>query len=82
MVKTRIVSPYMKDNMTLHIYTTMREMDDGTADNVFGLTPDELKIREVEHMDICDKKLMPAPGSKDYKVEEDPTAFTSKHKGR
>jgi hypothetical protein len=53
-------------------------MDDGSTENVFGLSAEELKMRTVEHMDIADPKMLPAPGAKDYKAEEDPRVLHSK----
>lgn len=76
--KTVITNPdYMKENFSIKI-ESFHSTEKGLIDNVFELSPEQLKKREVINIDIAKD---PIP-SNDYKEEEDPTKFLSKKTGR
>ncbi|KJE96268.1 retinal degeneration B-PD [Capsaspora owczarzaki ATCC 30864] len=60
------------DKFVLDIETRFYN-DDGSQDNVFGLSNSELKERTVDFIDIVNDKV-----EKDYKPEEDPGLYVSK----
>jgi len=75
--KTVLRSPFMGDNFTFIIETRHAD-DDGKQENVHNLTPEQLKKREVDFIDISDK----IEDKNKYKKEEDPTLVHSEKAGR
>jgi len=67
----------MKDNFFIKV-ETYHKPGRGDEDNVHELTKEQLKIREVIHIDIANDKVSNA----DYKSDEDPTTFKSEKTGR
>jgi len=70
--KTVLRNPWLGDKFTF-IIESRHFNDDGKQENVHNLTPDLLKKREVDFIDIAAEKL----DKKDYKKEEDPTLVKS-----
>jgi len=76
--RTVITNPeYMKDNFQVCIETWHKD-DDGTTENVHGLTPDQLAKRQVVTIDIAADKCE----AKDYKPEHDVLKRHSEKTGR
>lgn len=76
--KTVLTNPdYMKGNFTLCI-ETMHAPDNGTQENAHELSPEKLKLREVDVIDIAGDPVLP----KDFKEDEDPSKFKSAKTGR
>lgn len=57
---------------------TRYENDNGSVDNIIGLSDEDLEVREVEHVDIAFDEV----SEKHYKESEDLTKFTSTKTGR
>lgn len=76
--RTIITNPgYMKDGFFVCI-ETMHCPDRGDQENVHELSPEKLKMREVEFIDIGNDPVI----TKDYKESEDPSKFKSEKTGR
>lgn len=76
--KTVINNPdYMKEKFSI-VIESMHANDNGTQDNIFSLSYDQLKKREVIQIDIVNDKIDP----KEYKEKEDPKKFLSGKTGR
>lgn len=74
--RTEYSNPYMGDSFFVHIDTWHKEgVDD--LENVHNLEKEELKEREVVHVDITANV-----SQTDYKADEDPTTFISEKTGR
>jgi len=67
--KTVLTSPWMGESFSFIIETRHID-DDGAQENVHNLTPELLKKREVDFIDIAGEKV---EDKKAYKKEEDPT---------
>ena len=75
--KTVLSNPnYMKENFVIKV-ETYHYADRGTSENIHELDKDQLKRREVVVIDIAE----PVPRN-DYKINEDPTKYTSEKTGR
>jgi len=71
--KTVLTNPgYMKDGFFIKV-ETYHKPGRGDEENVHELTPEQLKLREVIHIDIAHDKVSP----NDYKPDEDPKKFKS-----
>ncbi|XP_074656954.1 phosphatidylinositol transfer protein alpha isoform-like [Tubulanus polymorphus] len=77
--KTDITNNFMNDDFMYRIETYHFDADDGTRENAHNLPADELKRREVIHLDIADNSLIDA---QDYKPDEDPNIYKSAKTGR
>jgi len=75
--KTVLKSPWMGDNFTFTI-ESRHFNDDGTQENVHHITPELLRKREVDFIDICAK----IEDKRVYKKEEDPLIVQSVKAGR
>lgn len=76
--KTVVTNPdYMKEAFKLTV-ESLHAPDQGTQENVFHLTPEQLKEREVIFIDIAKDTVDAAS----YKAEEDPSKFKSEKTGR
>lgn len=76
--KTVINNPdYMKEKFLIQI-ESLHVSDRGEQDNIFGLTNDQLKKRDVVYIDIANDNIP----TNEYKAEEDPKKFLSKKTGR
>ncbi|RMZ94908.1 phosphatidylinositol transfer alpha isoform isoform X2 [Brachionus plicatilis] len=76
--KTVIDNPdYMKENFFIRI-ESLHVQDDGSLENPFNLSKDQLKKREIINIDIANDTV--AAG--DYAENEDPTKFLSQKTGR
>jgi len=76
--KTIVTNPrFMKEDFHLTIESIHRA-DGGDSENIMGLSPDKLKIREVCHIDIAKDRI----ASADYKANYDPCQFKSLKTGR
>jgi hypothetical protein len=76
--KTVLSNPdYMKDNFFIDI-TSFHKGDNGTTENVFELSKEQLAKREVVRIDIANDSI----AANDYTVEEDPAKFLSEKTGR
>lgn len=76
--KTVINNPdYMKEKFLIQI-ESLHVSDRGEQDNVFGLSNDQLKKRDVVYIDIANDTIP----TNEYKAEEDPKKFLSKKTGR
>ncbi|CAF0863524.1 unnamed protein product [Brachionus calyciflorus] len=76
--RTVINNPdYMKENFFIKI-ESLHIQDDGSLDNPFNLSKDQLNKREVVYIDIANDPI----SSADYSESEDPTKFFSKKTGR
>lgn len=71
--KTVFSNQFLGERFSISI-TSKHANDKGTQENIHGLTPEELKYREVITIDIANDKVE----QKDYKAQYDPTLFTSK----
>jgi len=76
--KTVLKNGWMGDSFTFTIESRHYNDDDGKQDNVHNLTPDQLKDREVDYINIATDKI----DKKDYKEGEDPTLVKSERTGR
>jgi len=75
--KTVYSIPFLGDRF--HIMVTTKYLpDNGSNENAFGRTEEELKNRTVDTIDIAYDPIDPSK----YKPEEDPTIFVSKKTGR
>ncbi|KAF8358291.1 pitp-1 [Pristionchus pacificus] len=74
--KTRYSTPLM-DRVSIEV-DTLYFNDDGNQDNVFNLSPNELRQRQVDIMDFVKDPV----SSSDYCAEEDPKLFRSVVTGR
>ncbi|GAM20925.1 hypothetical protein SAMD00019534_041000 [Acytostelium subglobosum LB1] len=74
--KTVLKSPFMGDSFSF-IIETRHAQDNGTQENIHGLSEKVLKTREVEYVDITN-----AVDKKEYKAEEDPTLVRSEKANR
>jgi len=70
--KTVYSCPFLGDRFHITIITKYIS-DSGDSENVFGLTPQQLKERTVDTVDIAYDPIDPSK----YKAEEDPTLFSS-----
>jgi len=70
--KTVLKNGWMGESFTFTI-ESRHFNDDGKQENVHNLTPDQLKKREVDFIDIAADKV----DKKDYKKEEDPSLVKS-----
>lgn len=68
---------YMKENFVIKV-ESYHIADRGQQPNVHELTNDQLKSREVIHLDIANEKV----AANDYKADEDPLKFKSEKTGR
>jgi len=75
--KTVLRSPFMGDSFTF-IIESRHVDDDGKQENVHNLTPEQLKKREVDFINISDK----IDDKNKYKKEEDPALVRSEKAGR
>eukprot|EP00002_Diphylleia_rotans_P022667 TRINITY_DN4442_c0_g1_i1.p1 TRINITY_DN4442_c0_g1~~TRINITY_DN4442_c0_g1_i1.p1 ORF type:complete len:264 (-),score=58.14 TRINITY_DN4442_c0_g1_i1:231-1022(-) len=75
--KTVYNCPYFGAKFSLEVHSRYIA-DCGDSENVFNLSAEELKAREVEYIDIA----MDPIDSGSYKKEEDPQLFTSQKAGR
>jgi len=75
--KTVYSAPFLGDRFSITIVTRYIA-DDGTNPNALDLTEQQLKEREVDIIDIAFDPIDPNK----YKIEEDPTLFTSQKTGR
>jgi len=75
--KTVLKNQWMGDSFTFTI-ESRHFNDNGQQENVHGLTPEQLKKREVDFIDIAADKI----DKKEYKKEEDPTLVRSEKAGR
>eukprot|EP01111_Echinosteliopsis_oligospora_P016261 TRINITY_DN667_c0_g1_i1.p1 TRINITY_DN667_c0_g1~~TRINITY_DN667_c0_g1_i1.p1 ORF type:complete len:258 (-),score=60.36 TRINITY_DN667_c0_g1_i1:95-868(-) len=75
--KTVLRSPWMGDSFTF-IIESRHAQDNGEQENIHKLTPDQLKKREVDNIDISTEKAE----KKDYKESEDPTLVRSEKADR
>jgi len=75
--KTVYSCPFLGDRFSISVETRYIG-DNGSLENVFNLTPEQLKERQVDVIDIAYDPLDPAK----YKKEEDPTIFESTKTGR
>ncbi|KYQ93148.1 phosphatidylinositol transfer protein [Tieghemostelium lacteum] len=75
--KTTYSCPLLGEKFSISIETRYAQ-DAGTQDNCLGLTGDDLKLREVDFVDIAYDPIDPSK----YKKEEDPTLFKSEKTGR
>lgn len=75
--QTTITNEYMKDNFFIKI-ESFHSTEKGEIDNVFELSKDQLKKREIVRIDIANDRIHPS----DYSETEDPTKFLSKKTGR
>ncbi|KAK0416265.1 hypothetical protein QR680_012388 [Steinernema hermaphroditum] len=76
LTKTRYSCPLM-DKFSIEVETKYYD-DAGIQENVFGLTPEELKNRVVDVMDFVKDSV----SSHDYCKEEDPKLYVSKKTNR
>jgi hypothetical protein len=74
--KTRYSSP-MLDRLHVDVETIYRD-NAGTEENVFQLSKDELKNRQIDVMDFVNDPI----SSHDYVVDEDPKEYQSMKTGR
>ncbi|KAK7471648.1 hypothetical protein BaRGS_00035695, partial [Batillaria attramentaria] len=78
-IRSIVTNPkYMKDDFFI-IIESFHAADTGHQENVHQLTEEELRRREVYHIDIADNS---AVSRHDYKEEADPTLFHSEKTGR
>jgi len=75
--KTVLRSPLMGDSFTF-IIESRHVNDDGSQENIHNLSPEILKKREVDFINISDK----VEDKKAYKKEEDPTLIRSEKANR
>jgi len=75
--KTVLKNQWMGDSFTFTI-ESRHFNDNGSQDNVHNLTPEQLKKREVDFIDIAADKI----DKKEYKKEEDPALVKSEKAGR
>jgi len=75
--KTVYSCPFLGDRFSIAVETRYLP-DNGSTENALKLTEEQLKVREVDIIDIAYDPLDPAK----YKVEEDPTLFESVKTGR
>jgi len=75
--KTVLRSPWFGDKFTF-IIESRHFNDDGKQENVHNLSPELLKKREVDFIDIAAEKM----DKKEYKKEEDPTLVKSEKANR
>ena len=75
--RTVYTNDYMKDAFHI-VIETRHEPGTGDIENVHSLTPQHLKKRVVDVIDIANDKC----DSRDYKADEDPTKFKSEKTGR
>lgn len=75
--RTVYTCPFLGDRFNISV-TTRYLPDAGDHQNALELTEQQLKEREVDILDIAYDQIDPAK----YKVEEDPTIFTSEKTGR
>jgi hypothetical protein len=78
--KTVLVNGYLDKNKFRVDIETMHVEDDCHQENALHLTPDELKHRKVEYLDIVDAYA--DHKHKDYKAEYAVTTYKSKATGR
>jgi hypothetical protein len=76
-VKTIYTCPFFGERFSI-VSETRYFDDDGSQENVHNLSPELLKQREVDFIDIANEEVDPAY----YKKEEDPRCFLSKKTGR
>ncbi|XP_013774774.1 protein retinal degeneration B-like [Limulus polyphemus] len=74
--KTRYTCPFL-ERFSLDIETKYFD-DAGDQKNVFNLSPSELESREIDVIDMVKDQLY----GNEYKEEEDPKLYVSKHTGR
>jgi len=74
--KTTFTNPKFMGKSFSMVVETMHAEDDGSTENILNLSPEELKTREVIHIDIANDTY------KYYRAEEDPTTFRSVKTGR
>ena len=78
--KTALVSGYLsKETLRIDVETLHVEGDLG-VENAIGLTDAELRLREVEVLDI--RSAAGSPSDPAYRAERDPSRFTSVKTGR
>jgi len=75
--KTVLKNGWIGDRFTFTI-ESRHFNDNGSQENVHNLTPEQLKKREVDFIDIAADKI----DKKEYKKEEDPTLVKSEKTGR
>lgn len=76
--KTVLTNPgYMKNNFIIKV-ETYHIADRGESENVHELTPEQLAMRKVVHIDIANDNVL----ASDYKANEDPSKFKSEKCGR
>jgi len=75
--RTVYTNDYMKDAFHI-VIETRHEPGTGDIENVHSLSPQHLKKRVVDVIDIANDKC----DARDYKEEEDPTKFKSEKSGR
>ncbi|PVU91565.1 hypothetical protein BB561_004338 [Smittium simulii] len=76
--KTVVTNPFMKNKFKV-ITESMHLPDRGQSENALNLSPENIKIRKVDHIDITKDEDIE---KKSYKKEEDPKLFNSKKTGR
>ena len=74
--KTTFTNPKFMGNNFYMVVETMHAEDDGSTENILNLSPEQLKTREVIHIDIANDSY------KYFQAEEDPTKFRSVKTGR
>jgi len=75
--KTVYSCPFLGDRFSISVETRYLA-DNGSTENALKLSPQQLKDRQVDLIDIAFDPLDPSK----YKEEEDPTIFESKKTGR
>eukprot|EP01110_Echinostelium_bisporum_P007019 TRINITY_DN27228_c0_g1_i1.p1 TRINITY_DN27228_c0_g1~~TRINITY_DN27228_c0_g1_i1.p1 ORF type:complete len:266 (-),score=102.72 TRINITY_DN27228_c0_g1_i1:174-971(-) len=76
--KTVLSNPFLGSKFTF-IIESRHANDKGEQDNIHNLTPEQLKQREVDIIDIADNSKI---DKKEYKAEEDPTLVRSEKANR
>jgi hypothetical protein len=76
--KTVLTNGYMKENFELVVETMHIGDSRGEVENALNLSPEELKIRQVEILDIANATV----DKKDYRADQDPKLYRSEKTGR
>ncbi len=76
--KTVYASPYFGRRFTLTVETMVLGDDRGEHPNALGLSEEQLKLREIDYVDIVEDEVE----SSYLHAREDPSTFTSKLTGR